>query len=111
MKPASSRNQLDAHHIFPQALLKKDGKSSDEINDIANLTFLTEETNKKIGKKPPAEYLPGVDDELLKPHLIPMDRGLWELERYQDFLAKRREMIVKEINRFLKVEDFEKEFE
>ncbi|MBF2734874.1 MAG: DUF262 domain-containing protein [Betaproteobacteria bacterium AqS2] len=106
----SKSNRLNAHHIFPQALLKKADRSNKEIDDIANLTFLTEKTNKEIGKASPEEYLSKIEEDLLIPHLIPLDRNLWKLENYQDFLAARRKLIVDAVNDFLKVDKFEKEF-
>lgn len=52
----------------------------------------------------PAEYLPRVAEKYpgaLESHWIPMDRSLWRIERYADFLAARRESLANAANRFL----------
>ena len=51
-------NQLHLHHIFPKALLYKAGHSTSEVNSLANLTFLTAETNLAVADRDPADYLP-----------------------------------------------------
>ena len=43
----------------------------------------------------------GREDEL-KSQLIPIDKKLWEINKYQDFSVWRREKIVVEINKFMK---------
>lgn len=32
---------------------------------------------------------------------VPMDRKLWKLDRFQDFLAARRELLAKEVTELL----------
>ena len=95
---------LHLHHVFPKALLYKAGYSRPEVNAIANFTFLTLETNLKVSDRDPAEYLeeyaqksPGA----LESHWIPMDRDLWRLDRYPDFLTARRELIAAAANDFM----------
>ena len=41
-------------------------------------------------------------EEDLKSQLIPIDRKLWEINKYQNFLSWRRDKIVVEINKFMK---------
>lgn len=97
-------NNLQLHHIFPKALLYKHGYNKAEVNAIANFTFLTQETNLLISDRSPVEYL----EEFIKKqpgavesHWIPMDRELWKVENYIDFLAARRELLAKAANDFL----------
>lgn len=97
-------SRLQIHHIFPKAPLYKHGYSKSEVNAIANFTFLTQETNLEIKDKLPADYLeeyiskhPGA----VESHWIPMDRALWKIDRYPDFLAARRELLAKAANDFL----------
>lgn len=95
---------LQVHHIFPKALLRKHGLDRNEINAIANFCFLTQDTNLKIGKRDPAEYLPEVQSKhpgVLESQWIPTDPDLWRVDRYLDFLAARRELLAASAQRFL----------
>jgi hypothetical protein len=96
-------SRLQIHHIFPKALLYQHRYSKAEANALANLTFLTQETNLLVSNRHPAEYLeayvrkhPGA----IESHWIPMDRYLWNVEHYRDFLAARRELLAQAANTF-----------
>ncbi len=102
----SGRNhRIEWHHIFPKALLKNAGYEKGETNEIANMAFIGGTTNRKIGKRPPSEYLVELVDqhgeEFLRQHAIPTDRSLWTIDRYRDFLAARRELLVQAVNELL----------
>jgi hypothetical protein len=97
-------NRLQIHHIFPKSFLYKHGYNRPEVNAIANFTFLTQDTNLKVSNRDPVEYFeefvvkqPGA----LESHWIPMDRELWKVENYPQFLAARRELLAKAANEFL----------
>ena len=97
-------SSLQMHHIFPKALLYKHGYSVSEVNSLANFTFLTQETNLQVSDRNPAEYIesyaakhPGV----IESHWIPMDRELWKVENYREFLDARRQLLAKASNNFL----------
>lgn len=95
---------LHVHHIFPKALLYKNGYARPDVNAIANFTFLTEETNIRVSDRDPAEYLAefaAKDPDALKSHWIPMDTELWKIENYHDFLAARRDLLAQSANEFL----------
>ena len=97
--------KLQFHHIFPQALLKNNHCPKEKINDIANLCFISGETNRKISNKSPAKYIPEIieqqrEDALTK-QCIPTDKDLWELKNYDKFLQQRRLLIVQKINEFI----------
>ncbi|MDM3902966.1 DUF262 domain-containing protein [Mycobacteroides abscessus] len=95
---------LQVHHIFPKALLRQHGFDRNEINALANFCFLTQDTNLKIGRRDPAEYLPEVQAKhpgVLESQWIPTDPDLWRVERYQDFLAARRELLAASAQSFL----------
>lgn len=73
--------QLEDHHVFPQAYLTKRGLDSKKdkvaINTICNRTLISSTTNGTIKAKAPADYLddPGVfpggaAPELLGPHFL-----------------------------------------
>jgi hypothetical protein len=96
--------QLHVHHIFPKALLYKHGYSKSEVNALANLTFLTQETNLQVSDRDPAEYIPYFEAKhpgVIASHWIPKDPALWRVERYRDFLAARRALLAQAANKFL----------
>jgi hypothetical protein len=102
---AGSQHTLQFHHIFPQDVLRKANFSLQMINDICNLAFISGKTNRKISNKPPLQYLPELIDKIgnaaLIKQCIPIDRSLWEIERYAEFLKMRREEIAERLNAFL----------
>ena len=84
------------HHIFPREFLRENGETRDDmINCLANLTFIAPSANSEISDTPPAEYLPRYDKAVLEQHFIPTDGKVWNIDRYEDFLAKRFALIWK----------------
>ena len=69
-------------------------KESDR-NQLANCMLLTAAENGAGGKAdaPPEEWFKDKSTEYLEKHLIPTDPELLKLERFEDFLAARRELI------------------
>ncbi|MGA2285679.1 MAG: DUF262 domain-containing protein [Dehalococcoidia bacterium] len=110
-KLVGKSNNLVYHHVFPQALLyKKGGFDStnqhdvNRVNEIANIAFLTEAANLKIGASDPAKYLREVRakyPKALAHQAIPVNPSLWEINRYEDFLAERRQGLANAINDFM----------
>lgn len=97
-------NNLQIHHIFPKALLYKNGYPRSEVNAIANFTFLTQECNLGISDREPHEYFSEVAIKhpgALESHWIPMNGDLWKIENYPAFLEARRELLAKAANEFL----------
>ena len=105
---SGTQHKLQFHHIFPRAVLK-DKYTSREINDIANLCFISAKTNKWIGKKPPSVYFPEIiktsGTKPLDVQCVPMKEKFFDKffdpEEYKQFLAKRRELIARRLNEFL----------
>ncbi len=92
------------HHIFPKALLYQHGYSKADVNAIAHLTFLTQDTNLRVSDHDPAEYLEAfarTQPGAVASHWIPMERDLWRVENYHAFLAARRELLAEAANIFL----------
>ena len=93
---------IEFHHIFPKSLLAKRDFEQAEINEIANMAFVSGKANRKIFTREPAEYLPEIiesaGDDALIAHSIPTDPVLWKVENYRDFLQWRRERLADEIN-------------
>uniref|UniRef100_A0A7C1G635 DUF262 domain-containing protein n=1 Tax=Thermomicrobium roseum TaxID=500 RepID=A0A7C1G635_THERO len=97
-------NQLQVHHIFPKALLYSHGYKQSEVNALANYCFLLQDCNLAIADRAPEEYLEEVAARFpgaLESQWVPMDRRLWRIERYRDFLAARRELLAQAANEFL----------
>ena len=97
-------SKLNLHHIFPKSLLYHHGYTMQEVNQIANFSFLTQETNLKISNADPAVYLEGYaknNPGVLESHWIPMDPELWRMENYPDFLRERRRLLADAANNFM----------
>jgi hypothetical protein len=94
-------SRLEVHHIFPKAQLYKRNYDRTQVNALANFCFLTKDTNLQILDRPPEVYFPEIEAShpgSLASQWIPMDEMLWRLDRYEDFLAARRELLAKEAN-------------
>ena len=61
---------IQFHHIFPKSLLAKAGYDKGEINEIANMAFISSRANLAISNKDPRAYLAQ----------IVTDRGVTALE-------------------------------
>ncbi|MGI2028003.1 GmrSD restriction endonuclease domain-containing protein [Endozoicomonas acroporae] len=110
--PAYENNLPQVDHIFPQSLLKsvKDYNSETgrhslmrykawERDQIANCMLLRAEENGAAGKSdmPPEAWFADKSDAYLDLHLIPKKPSLWTLDKYDEFIEVRQELI---INRF-----------
>jgi hypothetical protein len=97
-------SSLQLHHIFPKAYLYKNGYDKTEVNALANFAFLTAKTNQELSDKPPHEYFGEVKERqpgALESQWVPMDRDLWRVENYREFLAARRQLLADAANRLL----------
>ena len=109
-QPHGKSYGLQSHHIFPQAVLYRNGWDSDNymhrqaVNEIANRAFLTATTNLQISAKPPDEYLPEIEEKYpgaLTAQFVPLDPRLWRVDHFADFLAARRKIIARKLNEFM----------
>jgi len=100
---------IQSHHIFPQSVLYKNGFDPENhldkkrVNEIANRAFITRDANFNITNRLPEEYLPEVEQKFsgsLSKQFIPIDKDLWKVENYQEFLKTRRELIASAINEY-----------
>ena len=109
--------ELQDHHIFPQAFLKRHAiKDRVSVNTIINRTLISDETNNKIKDKAPAEYASSTDifpkgttGPLLEPHFLDehalaamrlADESLPDdevIKVYDEFRQAREAAIVREI--------------
>ena len=95
-------SKLEVHHIFPKAQLYKRKFKRREVNALANFCFLTKDTNLQISDRLPEEYFPEIENAhpgALASQWIPMDPGLWKVERFLDFLEARKALLAAEANR------------
>lgn len=109
--PSYEDNRPQVDHIFPQSQLRKvkmvnpdTGKKNltryktDQRDQLANCMLLTAAENGAGGKSdtPPDEWFVNErrTDEYLDKHLIPKDLSLWTLEKFDEFIAARRELIL-----------------
>lgn len=98
-----SAHKIQFHHIFPKSLLARDSVDPKLINEMANMAFIGGKINREILNKKPNEYLDKMivsvrGEDALTSQLVTLDRSLWELERFPDFLADRRAKIATSIN-------------
>ncbi len=97
-------SKLEVHHIFPKALLYKQGYTRPEVNAVANFCFQTKDANLQISDKRPEAYFEEVETKhpgALASQWIPQDRSLWRVGRYRDFLEARKELLAEAANGFL----------
>jgi hypothetical protein len=94
---------VQTHHIFPKAITK--GHEASEINEIANLAFISGGNNRLISSKAPSDYLPDIVErrgtEALTSQGISLDVELWRLENFRAFLEYRRSELAGMVNHFL----------
>ena len=110
---SGGKHRIERHHIFPQAVLAQAGHSKGKIDHGANLAFISARTNKWINKRPPSDYIPALIAESSEDHVaaelekqcIPADPALWTVDRYDDFLLQRCNLISQRLAGFLGTAD------
>jgi hypothetical protein len=100
-------DKIDIHHIFPQSWCEKNGIPSAQYNSIINKTALAAKTNRKIGGRPPSEYLSSMEkeasitpeqmDEILVSHAI--DPQNLRADDFLAFFESRAENLLQHIER------------
>ncbi|HEX5359676.1 MAG TPA: DUF262 domain-containing protein [Fluviicoccus sp.] len=93
------------HHVIPKSLLKDKGYETGEINEIANMAFITGQTNRRISNKEAVAYLQDVivkqGEEALKSQCVPLNPELWTTDNYKEFLNVRRAALAERMNAFI----------
>ena len=94
------------HHIIPKSLLKQGGYETGEINEIANMAFITGQTNRRISNKEATGYLADIvanqGEQALLSQCVPTNPDLWPTERYREFLQQRRMALAERMNSFIR---------
>lgn len=95
---------IQYHHIFPKSKLQGEYEKA-EINEIANMAFISGRVNRSISNSLPEKYMSEIikerGDDALIAQCIPLDQNLWKMDSYRTFLEKRRELLAESINRLL----------
>ncbi|MFI0007248.1 DUF262 domain-containing protein [Streptomyces globisporus] len=99
-QPMSSGAKIEFHHVFPRARVQGT-YAKEEWNSLANLAFVTGQTNKMISSRLPVDYMAGIASERLAEQWIPGDPELRSLDRFPDFLAARRSLLANVLNELL----------
>ncbi len=108
-----STKDLQLHHIFPFDFMMRDAKAKayqermrltaweyrEQVNDIANIAFISQKKNAQIGNVSPWQYLENeTTKQIRKAHFIPENRDLWKPENFGKFLDGRRRLMAKAMN-------------
>jgi hypothetical protein len=100
--------KIEDHHVFPQAFLsQKFPKVTSTLRDcVLNRALIDKETNGRIGKRPPSDYLAEMEQEvklkglesILRSHLLPaIPSSSFRQDRFQEFLNDRAELIAEQL--------------
>ncbi len=95
---------LEVHYIFPKDLLRENydlRAQSFLVDQVANLAFLAKRADAKTRSQSPDQYLPKIQEHRLKAQNIPLDKNLWKMQQFEDFMRIRREMLATGINQML----------
>lgn len=100
------QQKIEDHHLFPQAYL---AENRPDINTtlrdcVLNRTLIDKDTNARIGKRVPYDYLSeikeavGVDylSDTLKSHLLPESLSSWK-DPFESFLDERQKLITQQL--------------
>lgn len=110
-KNMGKKYTLEKDHIFPYAALKANGYDVEDrfkyalAQEITNRAILTQVENRGKSDTAAKEYLLEAKQKFpssLKKQCIPNDEALWDLVRFEEFLAARRAMLAQGLNGFLR---------
>lgn len=111
-QPAFAGNAPQVDHIFPQSALKRVKEYNPETgrnslmrypapvrDQLANCMLLTAAENGPGGKgdRLPSEWFAEKGQSYLDMHLIPDDPELWDIDRYDDFIKARQELLLERL--------------
>lgn len=93
------QENVDRHHILPRAQFETKVRSTSDC--IANIAFITGDSNKALGPSPAESYLKKVSKKILASQCIPTDESLWHVDRADEFWAARKELVAEAFNDFI----------
>jgi len=93
-------SKVDDHHIFPRGYLRDIGRPN-EVDSVLNHCLIDRETNRRIGKRSPSQYLGEIRgalgdnlDHVLASHRLPSgERNPLEGDDFDEFLSWRVEKL------------------
>jgi len=109
-KNMGKKYELEWDHIFPYSVLRDNGYNMNNrmkyalAQEITNRAILTQTGNRTKSAKNADGYLTVVKEKFpnsLKLQCVPEDEELWQLENYELFIQKRRQVLADEFNNFL----------
>lgn len=111
----------DIHHLFPRDYIRKTFSSQSDYNQIANFVYLQQEINIAISNKSPKDYFAEITKQIqtgkhkygnimdanqlkenLAKHCVPESIFEATADNYMDFLAERRKLMAKKIEKYYK---------
>lgn len=101
---AEGTDKLQYSSLHPAVQLRnhRNKYSSAEINELANIVFVSPHTAKNmIGNRSPAEYIKEVQAGDLEAHAVPTDPGVLESDGFREFLVARRGLLAGRISALL----------
>ncbi len=98
-KALSKFNRKEYHHIFPQAFLREQGVANQKINSICNFCFLPADSNKRISKRAPSDYIFNLVpsdhyEDILSSNLMPLTKSIYRKNDFDEFLRQRAGLIL-----------------
>jgi hypothetical protein len=93
--------KLEYHHVHPQSLLRSAGYAKTEINDLANLAFISARANQRISNRAPNKYFPEVGIDDLSRHFVPIEEDVREIDQFRGFTVARRQLLAEAMNKLL----------
>jgi hypothetical protein len=126
VKSGASAHRLEEHHIFPKnstlgkemAEKYKDHRYNDIINNVANISLITKETNnKRISNKLPSVYIADFEQQykdankyeeflsimasqFISPNMIEMLKK----DEFENFIIARTTLLYKQIEKLCKID-------
>lgn len=100
----SEDQSIEYHHIFPKKHLNAMNVDRYKRDEMANIAFLGQRANRRILASKPEDYLADIaatDEDRLAAQFVPLNRELWKLDRFDDFLVERQRALADAMNAVL----------
>jgi hypothetical protein len=93
------QGNVDRHHILPRGQFPEAERA--RADNIANIAFIADDVNRAISMAGPDVYLRRVDPAILTSQCIPLDSGLWQIDKADEFWEARGELLAAGFNAFI----------